>query len=189
MDTRSRILESALELFYLKGYDGAGVQEIVELAGIKKPTLYYYFGSKYGLLENVLAENYGDFHNELAACAKYEGNLEDNLTRIAKAYFRFSVNNHRFCTMMLSMMFAAEKSEAYGAVQPIVKDQFNIITDLFFKSKDTVGNMRGRQEQYAVGFTGLIAYYITYCSQKNMQPVSDRQVYEIVHQFLHGIYV
>ena len=30
----------------MKGYDAVGVQEIVDTAGITKPTLYYYFGSK-----------------------------------------------------------------------------------------------------------------------------------------------
>ena len=50
MDNRERILQCALELFYAKGYDAVGVQEIAQKAGITKPTLYYYFGSKYGLI-------------------------------------------------------------------------------------------------------------------------------------------
>ena len=54
MDNRENILQCALALFYMKGYDAVGVQEIVDTAGITKPTLYYYFGSKRGLLENVL---------------------------------------------------------------------------------------------------------------------------------------
>ncbi len=44
MDNRERILQCALELFYAKGYDAVGVQEIAQKAGITKPTLYYYFG-------------------------------------------------------------------------------------------------------------------------------------------------
>lgn len=49
MDNKELILKSALDLFYAKGYDAVGVQEIVDKAGISKPTLYYYFGSKLGL--------------------------------------------------------------------------------------------------------------------------------------------
>ena len=41
MDNRERILQCALELFYAKGYDAVGVQEIAQKAGITKPTLYY----------------------------------------------------------------------------------------------------------------------------------------------------
>ena len=39
MDNRERILQCALELFYAKGYDAVGVQEIAQKAGITKPTI------------------------------------------------------------------------------------------------------------------------------------------------------
>ena len=51
MENRDHILDCALRLFAARGYDAVGVQEIVELAGLTKPTLYHYFGSKRGLLE------------------------------------------------------------------------------------------------------------------------------------------
>ena len=58
MDNRMNILQKALQLFYEKGYDAIGVQEIADAAGVTKPTLYHYFGSKYGLLEAVAREDY-----------------------------------------------------------------------------------------------------------------------------------
>ena len=61
MDNIERILQCALELFYAKGYDAVGVQEIAQKAGITKPTLYYYFGSKYG---------FGDFADETFYCSE-----------------------------------------------------------------------------------------------------------------------
>ncbi|MCB5701286.1 TetR/AcrR family transcriptional regulator, partial [Bacteroides fragilis] len=51
MDNRQLIMNSALTLFYESGYDAVGVQQIVDSAGVSKPTMYYYFGSKQGLLE------------------------------------------------------------------------------------------------------------------------------------------
>ena len=57
MDNRETILNTALELFCNRGYDAVGVQEIVDKAGVTKPTLYYYFGSKQGLLREILNEN------------------------------------------------------------------------------------------------------------------------------------
>ena len=44
-----RILQSALELFSSKGYDATSVREICEAAGITKPTLYHFYGSKEGV--------------------------------------------------------------------------------------------------------------------------------------------
>ena len=56
-DNRTGLLHSALTLFATRGYDAVGVQEIVENAGVTKPTLYHYFGNKLGLLETLLEEN------------------------------------------------------------------------------------------------------------------------------------
>ena len=44
--SHDRILKKALELFSEKGYDATSVREICEAAGITKPTLYYFYGSK-----------------------------------------------------------------------------------------------------------------------------------------------
>lgn len=44
--TKDRILDTASELFYSKGYVNTGLEEIINLCEIKKPTLYYYFKSK-----------------------------------------------------------------------------------------------------------------------------------------------
>ena len=40
-NSRSRILESALQIFSTKGFEGASVSDIVQAAGVTKPTLYY----------------------------------------------------------------------------------------------------------------------------------------------------
>jgi len=47
--SNDRILKSALELFSDKGYEATSVREICEAAGITKPTLYHFYGSKEGV--------------------------------------------------------------------------------------------------------------------------------------------
>ncbi len=42
MDNKEVLLQVALDLFHAKGYDAVGIQEIVDKAGVTKPTLYYY---------------------------------------------------------------------------------------------------------------------------------------------------
>ena len=49
-----RILSTALDLFAIKGYDATSVREICEAAGITKPTLYHFFGSKDGVLQALV---------------------------------------------------------------------------------------------------------------------------------------
>ena len=98
MDNRERILQCALELFYAKGYDAVGVQEIAQKAGITKPTLYYYFGSKYGLLETLLTKHFTVLNEELERASFYEGDVGATLYNIASAFFSiFNTSFHNLC--------------------------------------------------------------------------------------------
>ena len=56
MDNKEVLLQVALDLFHAKGYDAVGIQEIVDKAGVTKPTLYYYFGSKKGYCRGCAGE-------------------------------------------------------------------------------------------------------------------------------------
>lgn len=54
--TRDRILDVALELFTVKGYDATSMREIAEHLGITKPALYYHFDSKEDIVRALLAD-------------------------------------------------------------------------------------------------------------------------------------
>jgi len=54
------IARAAARLFAEQGYDATSVREIVEAAGVTKPTLYYHFGSKQGLGEAPLRALFRD---------------------------------------------------------------------------------------------------------------------------------
>ncbi|WP_018086912.1 TetR/AcrR family transcriptional regulator [Desulfurispora thermophila] len=50
MDTRSKIIQSAVELFSQKGYHCTSLQEICEHAGVSKGALFHYFNNKSEIL-------------------------------------------------------------------------------------------------------------------------------------------
>jgi TetR/AcrR family transcriptional repressor of nem operon len=45
-DTRDRILDAGAELFGQKGFNGCGLSEVLERAGVPKGSFYHYFSSK-----------------------------------------------------------------------------------------------------------------------------------------------
>jgi AcrR family transcriptional regulator len=53
-EVATHIARVAARLFAERGYDATSVREIVEAAGVTKPTLYYHFASKQGLAEALL---------------------------------------------------------------------------------------------------------------------------------------
>jgi len=45
-DTRERILAAGTDLFGKKGFNGCGLNEVLQAAGVPKGSFYHYFGSK-----------------------------------------------------------------------------------------------------------------------------------------------
>lgn len=192
MDNRTNILEKALQLFYEKGYDAIGVQEIADAAGVTKPTLYHYFGSKYGLLEAVTMNGYIPLRDGLAKAAVYEGDLPANLEKLTGIYFEYCSKNEAFYKLMMAMMYSAADSDTHKVIQPCMQEVLTLLSDLFLKAGHIIGNMRDRQEQYSIGFYGFLNNYMLYWFTKNpvdRPKISNCQVHEVVHQFLYGIYV
>lgn len=59
--TKKRILEAALELFSVKGYESTSLSQIAEAVGIRKASLYSHFESKQEILDvliGIIVEQY-----------------------------------------------------------------------------------------------------------------------------------
>lgn len=82
-----RILQSALALFSSRGYDATSVREICEAAGITKPTLYHFYGSKEGVYRSLVDGVLEDFRGHLTAQLAEGGPVVARLQRVARSYF------------------------------------------------------------------------------------------------------
>jgi AcrR family transcriptional regulator len=59
-----RILDAAEKAFADSGFAGASLRQIVSRAGVNLPTVYYYFGSKEGLMMAVIDRRLGPLRQE-----------------------------------------------------------------------------------------------------------------------------
>ena len=53
-DKRAHIIETAMDLFAGKGYEGTSIRDIAEKASVNLAMVNYYFGSKEKLFENIV---------------------------------------------------------------------------------------------------------------------------------------
>ncbi len=187
MDNRSVLLTRALELWSDRGYGAVGVQEIVESAGITKPTLYHYFGSKRGLLDALIDERSAGLRDSLAVALDYHGDLVATLEAIVRAYFEFARTEAAFYRMELGFWFAPPHSDEHQAVMARNLGQHAALKRLFEAAAADHGNMRGRQEAYAATFLGMINTYVGLWLN-GYADLDEDLVYQAVHQFQHGIY-
>ena len=136
MDNRQLIMEKALELFCARGYDAVGVQEIAEQSGITKPTLYYYFGSKLGLLKTLIEETFQEFRIILHEAADMEQRIEETLYQVAHRYCMFFESDREFYMLFMALFYSARENEAYQAVKPYVAEFYDMIVDVFGRAAD-----------------------------------------------------
>lgn len=66
-NTRARILEVATQEFAEHGSSGARVEKIAKAAGVNIRMIYYFFGSKRGLLDEVLSQIFRERRAQLEA--------------------------------------------------------------------------------------------------------------------------
>lgn len=79
-DTRWRIVEAAMELFWLKGFASTSIADILSRSQVNSGSLYYYFPGKQDVLLAVL-EAYRDGIHQMLLQPAWEG-VDDPVERV-----------------------------------------------------------------------------------------------------------
>lgn len=184
--TKEKIIFTALKLFCKGGYDGVGIQEIVDSCGITKPTLYYYFGSKAGLLRAIL-EFYGNsLYAELSKAGEYNHDFIKHLTDILKAHIEFSIENPEFFYFYNTLEFYASENEAFKIHSELGNKISGVYRTLFTKSVTEFGNMKGYEILFSKTFQGLTGA-TTNLILKGELEYSEDTVYRVIRSFIYGV--
>lgn len=186
-DNKHIILHKAIELFAAKGYDGVGVQEIVDSVKLTKPTLYHYFTNKEGLLTEAIKIYSLPLMNALKNETIYQGDLPLTLDKIFLCYFTFAEENKTFFRFFLSLYFTPEQSIQHEIISKIHLRQFELLENMFKEAAKQHGNMRGRHIIYAASLIGTIHTYINYAFNGHIS-LDKHLRQKAVHQFQYGIY-
>lgn len=190
MDNREKILSCAFELFCQRGYDAVGIQEICNEAGITKPTMYHYFGSKTGLLKCLMEDKMQEVMAELEKVSVFHGNMEQALYDFATVLIDLANKDHKSYMLLMTMCYSPKESEVHEIGHPYIVRIYNMAVQLFEQAAYMLGNMHGRQKEFAIGFIGLVNHYILYLCFLDDGPVeiSEEKKRSLIHQFMHGIY-
>ncbi len=106
------IARTAARLFAERGYDATSVREIVEAAGVTKPTLYYHFGSKEGLAQAVLTRPMTEFVARLTAHLD-EADPVEGLVAHFRTHFEFLREDPDRGRFYYALAFGPHKSSLF----------------------------------------------------------------------------
>lgn len=102
---RERLLAEALRLFTARGYAATTVREIVEAAGVTKPVLYYYFGSKEGLYLEIMNGIGRLFEQRLKELEESKGSVRQRLVHFLAGMFSSARENLEVVRLAFSIYY------------------------------------------------------------------------------------
>ena len=186
---RRRLLTAAMSVFARRGYAATTVREIVGTAGVTKPVLYYYFGSKEGLYLELLR----------AAVAKGEAAIEQSLSSGSTATERLLSLLDRIFALMLEhldvvrLMYAIYYGPPQGApffdFDAFHKRFDDAVRGLILEGQQSGEFRRGSLDDMALALSGAI----NACTELNLchgdRAVSRETVRRVARVVLEGIMV
>ncbi|HAH62454.1 MAG TPA: TetR/AcrR family transcriptional regulator [Treponema sp.] len=199
-NSRKIIIDKALSLFSAHGYDGTGVQDITAAAGVTKPTLYYFFGSKDGLFEAVWETFFPLIETPLAPYCTYENHIKDyqndvygQLVRIVLVFFRYAQEHADFYRLMMETVYAPPESKSSSLSTAYFKRLYALLEQFFAGAAEAHGNMAGKARQFAVSFLAEVNAYVAAWLAQNEDDAQRTNLDEacaqqLVKQFMHGIF-
>ena len=123
-EKKDSILRTADDLFQSQGFNGTGVDQIASESGVTKRTLYKHFGSKEGLIREVLIQHHEQMmDNVRAAICKVEGGARERLIACFELYREwFGRSNFSGCIFMKTFNEFAGCSTELGQIAQDAKN-------------------------------------------------------------------
>jgi len=124
--SNDRILKSALELFSARGYEATSVREICEAAGITKPTLYHFYGSKEGVYRALVEGALERFRAGILSALSGETSLREQLGRVARAYLDAATREPDLARFLMALshnpQHSAPETDFVGFYQGLLRE-------------------------------------------------------------------
>jgi AcrR family transcriptional regulator len=116
-DRRSAILDSALQVFSRRGYNGASIDDIAQAAGISKALIYEHFPSKKDLHVSLLERHTQEIFIALARTADTQEPGEVRLRNGVMAFFDWVETHSLAFRLLFRDTFEAEVADVLNRLQ------------------------------------------------------------------------
>jgi TetR/AcrR family transcriptional regulator len=186
--TRQHLLQAALRSFARRGYAGTSVRQIVQEAGVTKPSLYYYFPDKARLFQAIVDRAHDERYELMVQAAQRGRTVGEKLEEIVAAVFEFSLRNRELMRLAFATAFAVS-GEAPGHAKCLEKGRrnFEFICSLIREGQAT-GELSRKfdVEDLAMGIFGQLNSYVMVRLLVSDCPLDRAAARRIVRLFLEG---
>ena len=190
---KERIFQAAVRLFARQGYSATGMRELAREAEVNLATINYFYGSKQGLLEEVLDNFFKGYLEVVQGSLAGDAPVEDRIRRFIKRAVAYFIENRNLLIIILTQMpFDTPEITAFKA------ERVTRLIEVFSREAGLdLSERLGRQAPLPIvgpAFLGLVsAHFIVRPVIERMGLVSlDESFYEdyseiIAQLALHGL--
>lgn len=184
---RDRLLRAAGERFNRRGYAATTVREIVEAAGVTKPVLYYYFGSKEGLYLALLEEAHRAFLDCIETARSSPGTTRRRILNLAEEIFRLFQMNLEVVKLVLAVSYGPPQGAPpfpFDAFHQTLQDTLERLVQEGIRS----GEFRsGKPGPMATALHGALGACMENALMHGEKGWSARRIREVLNVVFEGI--
>jgi TetR/AcrR family transcriptional regulator len=182
----AEIMKAAEDLLGELGYDRVSVRDIARRAGVNKALVFYYYGSKEALFDQVLTRYYQAHYDALQDAFEGVGSFRERFQRMLDSYLDFIVSNKRYARLIQRLV--AGGGERTEQIQRQLGPLFQWVENVLKDVTPSTGPLAARH--FFISFSGMVINYFTYGpvlqSYWGGDPLSDEAVAER-REHLHWI--
>ncbi|OCG17458.1 hypothetical protein A9G09_01585 [Gilliamella sp. wkB292] len=180
--TDELIIKTAEKLFYRTGFSSVGVDDIRDISGCSKTTLYNHFGSKDKLIMEVLK------HRDLIFCSKLDDSIKglngkNAILGIFKWHKKwFSEVDYNGCLFMRAV---EEMRETLPCVSDILMVHKEFVRSLIYSKLEEYSDKASLANTLMVILEGLININVVYKNDKNLNDQIEQDTINLVSALLN----
>ncbi|MCR4990356.1 MAG: TetR/AcrR family transcriptional regulator [Lachnospiraceae bacterium] len=169
-DTKERLIEAALDLFSVKGYEGTTVEEIAGAVGIKAPSIYDHFKGKEAILQAMIERADEEYNKgiEMGKAKAFNISSGEELIIYAMQSIRYTINNDK--ARKMRRMFTIEQFRngefANRATRHNISIFKSVYSKIFAKLMDEGVMIKGDPDIFALEFVAPVTLMIQLCDRE-----------------------
>lgn len=154
-DTRTKILQAALQLFAKRGFDGTTTKDLAKSAGVAEGTLFRYFANKKAILIEVATAGWIEILTELLTELSEMGSYKAVSQVMRRRMFNMRKNSDLMRVCFVEAQYHPELKEN---IQAEVIDKMTDVAEAFFETAMEKGIYRKMNPKIvAKVFLGIFA--------------------------------
>ena len=189
LNAKRMLLKAGTTLFAEKGYAGSSVREIVTMAGVTKPVLYYYFESKEGLFRAILDWAAAEQEMILSDVLRKPGKALDRLIYLYQQLYLGLVENRVLFKLINHLFFGPAQGAPSYDIERFHRRMVDVVQEIYLTGLRFGELKETNPEEAAFLVLGVIdfCFHLEYLNPESMDPARAERLLLLAFRGLEKI--